>query len=612
MASATIMQERVSIPESIFHNVSRPGRYTGNEWNSVAKPWDNAALRVVLCYPDTYEVGMSNLALHILYEMLNSIPDVLAERVFAPWPDMEQVLRDSGHPLFSLESRHHLADFDVIAFSLGYELTYTNVLTVLDLGGIPLLRRDRTDRDPIVIAGGSCAANPEPMSDFIDLFFIGEAEDGLAELVDVLRTGNGERNQALRAAAQMRGVYVPSLYEPTYDSDGSFLSLAPTDAIAPPVVSRRTVPLLPPPPPRPVVPFLEAIHDYGSIEIQRGCTRGCRFCQAGMLYRPVRSRSRAQIIDACEQIASNCGYSEMSLLSLSSGDYPQMEELVEDLGPICFRSNISLSLPSLRLGPESVRLLEALPGRKSSSFTFAPEAGTERLRRAINKNVTEDDIFSTLDALREGGWTKLKLYFMIGLPTETEDDVFGIAALVRRIASYDPRLRLNVSVSLLVPKPHTPCQWHIQDSEDAVNAKVSILKRGLRTDRVKLSWPDVRISQLEAALSRGDRRAGRAVLRAWQLGSRFDAWGERFSFNNWQAAFDSCGLRLDEYLNRAALTGEPLPWAHISTGVSSDYLLSEQRRMGTGEATADCREETCNACGLQGHGAGCPSATEST
>lgn len=602
----------LSISESVFHKVSRPARYTGSEWNSVVKSWDSTAIRFALCYPDTYEVGMSNLALHVLYEKLNSLPDVLAERVFAPWTDMEQELRERGQCLFSLETRHPLWQFDIIAFSLGYELTYTNVLTVLDLGGVPVLGRDRTERHPLVIAGGSCAANPEPMADFVDLFFIGEAEEGLEELVDAIREHKGERSRLLKVAAQVPGVYVPSLYAPVYDRDGAYVSLEPLDGDIPRVVSRRTLQALPPPPTRPVVSLLEIVHDYGSIEIQRGCTRGCRFCQAGMLYRPVRSRSREQIVQACEQMADNCGYSEMSLLSLSSSDYPHMETLIEDLGPLCQRRNISLSLPSLRLGPESVRMLEALPGRRGSSFTFAPEAGTERLRRAINKNVSEDDIFTTLEALREGGWTKLKLYFMIGLPTETEEDVVGIASLVRRIAAFDSRLRLNVSVSLLVPKPHTPCQWHAQDSPEQVDSKVAILKRGMRTDRVRLSWPDVRISQIEAALSRGDRRAGQAILRAWQMGSRFDAWGERFLYKNWLAAFESCGLSLASYLNRASGNDTVLPWSHISTGVSDDYLAAEQHRMHTGDVTTDCREANCNACGLQDHEGGCMIATRWT
>lgn len=555
---------------------------------------------------------MSNLALHIIYELLNSSPEVLAERVFAPWVDMEQALRENGYRLFSLESRRNLSEFDVVAFSLGYELTYTNVLTVLDLGGVPVLRRDRTQHHPIVIAGGNCTVNPEPMSDFVDLFFIGEAENGLSDLFDVLLANKHNRYDLLKAAAGVPGVYVPSLYEPRYTSDGSYEALEPLGPDVPRIVSRRIATDLPPPPTRTIVPLLEIIHDYGSVEIQRGCTRGCRFCQAGMICRPVRSRTPEQIVDACEQIATNCGYSDMSLLSLSSSDYPHIETLVEDLTPLCRRRNISLSLPSLRLGPESVQLLEALPGRRGGSFTFAPEAGTERLRRTINKNVTEEDIFSTLDALRTGGWTKLKLYFMMGLPTETEEDVAGIASLVRRVASYDRALRLNVSVSLLVPKPHTPCQWHAQDSPQLVDAKVAILKKGLRTDRVKLSWPDARIGQLEAALSRGDRRLGQVILRAWQLGSRFDSWGECFTYDNWLVAFESFGLRMEHFLSDATGMADPLPWAHINTGVSQDYLRAEQRRMLRGETTPDCRTESCNMCGLQDLDGGRPETITTT
>jgi len=602
------MQEQiVSLPESAFHQVSRPARYTGGEWNSVVRGWDSASLRIALCYPDTYELGMSNLALPVLYEILNRQPDVIAERVFAPWADMEELLRSSRQRLFSLETRHPLDEFDIVAFSLGYELTYTNVLTVLDLGGIPVLREQRDRRYPVVIAGGSCAVNPEPMSDFIDLFFIGEAEEGILELLDIFRAYGTERRHFLEAAARIPGVYVPALYTPRYNADGSFESLDPAAPEASPSIFRRIVPVLPPPPTRPVVPFLEAVHDYASVEIQRGCTRGCRFCQAGMIDRPVRIRDRAQIVDACEELAATCGYSELSLLSLSSSDYPEIEELVSDLQPLCRRQNISLSLPSLRLGPESVRLLESVPGRRSSSFTFAPEAGTERLRRAINKNVTEDDVFSTLDALLKGGWTKLKLYFMMGLPTETGEDIEGLTDLVRRIARAGSLFRLSVSVNLLVPKPHTPCQWAAQENEQQVFSKVELLKKGLRTDRVKLSWSDSHVSQVEAALSRGDRRVGKAILRAWQLGSRFDAWGECFSYDNWRLAFESCGLRLEDYANRERSLDEPLPWAHIDTGVSQAYLVREHRRMVSEELTPDCRTESCNACGLQQREEGCAS-----
>lgn len=596
---------QVNFPDCAFRHVSRPARYAGGEWNTPLKDWDKAALRVALCYPDVYEVGTSNLALPVLYERLNTRADVLVERVFPPWEDMEHILRRSGRRLFSLESRHELCDFDVVAFSLGYELTYTNVLTVLDLGGVPLQRRERTNSHPLVLAGGGCATNPEPMSDFTDVFMVGEAEEGLDDLVEALLGHMNDRDATLTACAALEGIYVPSLYEPCYDANGSFSGLVPADGAAP-TVFRRIAWTLPPPPTRPVVPFVEAVHDHASIEIQRGCTRGCRFCQAGMVCRPSRTRKREDVVAACEELTRNCGYSELSLLSLSTSDYPEIEGLLADLLPLCRRNNVTLSLPSLRAGPESVRLLEMLPGRKSSSFTFAPEAGTERLRRAINKNVTEEDVFATLEALLQGGWTKLKLYFMIGLPTETNDDVEGIADLVRRLARQPRLASLHTSVSLLVPKPHTPCQWDSQADEASVAAKVDILKRGLRSGKVRLSWPDYGASQVEAALSRGDRRVGAAILRAWQLGSRFDAWAECFSHERWRQAFAECGLSIEDYAGRARSFDEPLPWSHINTGVSLHYLRREHERMVSGEPTVDCRTEQCNVCGLEQQEFGCP------
>ena len=594
----------MDISNCAFHHLSRPARYTGGEWNTSRKDWDGATLRVALCYPDVYEVGASNLALPVLYEGFNSRRDVLAERVFAPWEDMERFLRESGQRLFSLESRHELRDFDIVAFSLGYELTYTNVLSVLDLGGIPLLSTDRSASDPLVLAGGGCTVNPEPMSDFIDAFFVGEVEGGLDSLLDALQGSRPDRDRMLEACARLEGLYVPSMYEPRYYADGSFAGLGPVRD-APPIVSRRISWELPPPPTHPVVPFVQAVHDHASVEIQRGCTRGCRFCQAGMTCRPSRTRSREDIVQACEELTRNCGYSELSLLSLSTSDYPEIDALVADLLPLCRRSNVTLSLPSLRAGPESVRLLEMMPGRRSSSFTFAPEAGTERLRRVINKNVTEDDVFATLDALLQSGWTKIKLYFMMGLPTETTDDVEGIVDLVRRLAR-EPRLAsLHASVSLLVPKPHTPCQWSSQDEEASVSAKVDLLKRGLRSAKIRLSWPDYGASQVEAALSRGDRRVGAAILKAWQLGSRFDAWAECFSREIWLRAFEECGLSIEAYACRARSFDEPLPWSHIDTGVSLQYLLREHKRMVSGEPTPDCRSEACNACGLEKREQGC-------
>ncbi len=571
------------------------------------KDWDRTNIRIALAYPDLYEIGMSNLALPILYELLNSQPDVLAERVFAPWVDMATAMQKAGIPLFSLESKHPLKDFDVIGFSLGYELTYTNVLNILHLAQIPVLASERNDSHPVIMAGGGSVLNPEPMADFIDFFVIGDGEEVLLELLDSFRNwkGRGKRGtkkELLTEVATIPGVYVPSLYEVEYQADGLPKSFTPTVAQAKPGIKRRIVAKLPPPVTKPVVPYIEVVHDRGIIEIQRGCSRGCRFCQAGMIYRPVRERPQGEVLQAVGELIDNCGYNEVSLLSLSTSDYPRIDELVSSLSHRYH--NLALSLPSLRLDSFSVALVDSLSSLRKTGLTFAPEAGSQRLRQVINKATTEDEILETAAIAFDRGWIGLKLYFMLGLPTETTDDVEDISQLVTKVHSLGKRAKgrqhqVRVSVSTFVPKPHTPFQWVAQESEQQLNSKHEILKLGLRRRGIRLSWQDPEISLLEAALSRGDRRLGKVIYRAWELGSTFDAWSEHFNYGNWLRAFEDSRLEPGFYALRQRPLDEPLPWAHIDVGITTSFLKREYHRAFDGKNTPDCHYGACNTCGLE-------------
>lgn len=592
---------------NILHQVTKPARYTGGEWNSIVKDWGKTPIRIVLSYPDLYEIGMSNMALPILYELLNSQPDVLAERVFAPWVDMEAVMRSAGIPLFSLESKRPLKEFDIIGFSLGYDLTYTNVLNMLDLAQIPVLASERNNSHPVVIAGGSCALNPEPMADFIDFFVIGDGEEVLLELLDSFRNWKRpgketSKEELLRQVATIPGIYVPSLYQVEYQADGLFKSLTPIVPEARATIQRQIVTKLPPPVTKPVVPYIEVVHDRGAIEIQRGCSHGCRFCQAGIIYRPVRERSQQEVLQAIGEVLTNCGYSEVSLVSLSTSDYPHIDKLVASLSHRY--PNLALSLPSLYIDSFSVELMDSLPSHKKTGLTFAPEAGSEGLRRIINKNITEDTLLKTAAAAFERGWTGLKLYFMLGLPAETMDDIEGIINLVNKVHTLGRKTegktaQIRVNLSTFVPKPHTPFQWVAQESEEGLSSKHELLKQGLRRKGIRLSWQDPKVSLLEAALSRGDRRLGKVIYHAWKLGCTFDSWGEHFNYENWVRAFEEAGLEPDFYAQRQRPLDELLPWAHIDAGVTPAFLKQEYQHSLDKKETHDCRVEACNACGLE-------------
>jgi len=597
--------------DRILHTVAKPARYTGGEWNAVVKDWEAIPIRIALSYPDTYEIGMSNIAIPILYDILNRQPDVLAERVYAPWVDMAAAMRSNGIPLYALESKHPLKDFDIIGFSLSYELTYTNVLNMLDLAQIPVLASERNDDDPLIIAGGSGTLNPEPMSDFVDAFVVGDGEEVLLEFIAAFRdwkkSGSKSRKELLRQLATTPGIYIPSFYKVEYEADGTLKSFTPTVPEAQPTIRRRLVTKLPPPVTRPVVPYIEVIHDRGAIEIQRGCSRGCRFCQAGFVYRPVRERPKEEVVKAAGELISNCGYDEVSLVSLNTSDYAEIGELVDSL--VEQYPNLAISLPSLRISQFSIRLMGTLPTKSKTGLTFAPEAGSERLRRAINKVIPEEELLETATTAFERGWTNMKLYFMLGLPMETMEDINGIIDLVNkvRLAGRNPsrRPQIRVSASTFVPKPHTPFQWAAREKTESLAEKHLRLRQGLLRKGIKLSWSDSKQSLLEAALSRGDRRLGKVIYNAWKSGSVFDAWSEHFNFDNWMKAFTDAGLDPAFYAHRERPMNELLPWSFIDTGVPTNFLKLEYERAMTGNPTPDCRLSACNACGLQRWNAKC-------
>ncbi len=596
-------------PDSILYKVQKPARYTGSEVNAIVKDFEATPVRMALCFPDLYEVALSNLSLPILYDIINRRPDALAERAYMPWPDMVKAIRDNGLTLLSLENFRPVRDFDVVGFSLGAELSFTTMLEMLDLSGIPAWAADRGEEAPLVVAGGTSMFNPEPVADFVDVFFIGDGEDSIADFVDIYggwKIGGkpGGKAGLLQRLASVEGLYVPSFYDVKYNDDGTIGSVTPNDPVAPATINRRIIQKLPPSVIKPVVPYIEAVQDRGVIEISRGCMRGCRFCHAGVVYRPARQRPHQEVIDAAEEIIANCGYDEISLLSLSTSDYDGIDKLIGELAERYKGRHIAISLPSLRLTPGSVALVESLPEGRKSGLTFAPEAASPRLQKVINKIIPDEDLFATAEAAFNRGWTGMKLYYMLGLPTETLDDLSVMAETLHKVYALGRnapgrRPTLRVSLSTFIPKPHTPFQWAAQDDEETIVTKQRHLLDRVKSKGIRMSWSEPKASLLEAAISRGDRRLSKVIYSAWKRGSMLDGWSEFFSWQRWADAFAEFGLDPAFYARRLRPLEEVFPWSHIETGVTEGYLRKEYRRALAGEATGDCHDSPCLACGLQ-------------
>ena len=591
--------------DPLLDGVSKPARYAGGEWNVIERRWDDADTRWALIYPDLYDIGQSNGGLAILYDILNHQPRTLAERCYTPWPDMADSLRRHGAPLFSLENRRPLGEFDALGFSLSYELTYTNILEMLDLAGIPIRSEARREHDPIVFAGGSGALVPEPLAPFIDAFVLGEAEDVILELNQLLREAkaNGaSRLERLEALARIPGIYVPRFYEWTYEQDGTPAEITATNEAASIPIIKRFMQGLPPILTKPIVPFLQTVHDRAGIEIQRGCTQGCRFCQAGMIYRPLRERTPEEVVAGARELFANTGFDELSLVSLSSTDHSQIADIVRALRSE-FGDGIGISLPSTRVDSFSVDVALLCSPRKKSSMTFAPEAGSQRLRNAVSKVVADEDLLNAARNAFENGWSSVKLYFMVGLPTETMADVEGIVDWASQVKSIGrqivgKRARVRVSTSNHVPKAHAPFQWARQETPAELAPKHELLRRRCRTARLDFTWNDPAESLLEGTLSRGDRRLAPVIETAWRNGARFDAWSEHFNESIWTAAFAEHGIDPGFYCHRERDLWERFPWMHIASGVSEAFLRKEWQRTHRELTTADCRDG-CNVCGLE-------------
>ena len=592
----------------ILTRVQKPARYVGGEYNEIIKDKADVDVRVAFCFPDTYEIGMSNIGMRILYGVMNDLPRVWCERVFAPWGDMEQAMRENAIPLYALESKDPVRCFDLIAFTLGYEMCYSNVLNMLELAGVPLLASERSGLENIVFAGGVCAVNPEPLADFIDFFSLGEGEESTVDIVECYRTAKKEhwsKARFLKAVSAIEGVYVPSFYEHSYNPDGTIAAITPLEG-APQTVRKRIVQNMDTAywPEKQIVPSTEIVHDRSNLEVFRGCIRGCRFCQAGFCYRPVRSKSADALYAQAVQSLEDSGHSEITMASLSTSDYKYLPELADKLLDYCQPRKINVSLPSLRADNFSRELMLKVQKVRKSGLTFAPEAGTQRLRDAINKNVTEEEVLQTCATAFSGGWNSVKLYFMLGLPTETDEDVVGIAELAHKIlhvwretASNRKRgLTINLATAYFVPKPFTPFQWEAQITPEEYLRRVHLLQSELRSRSIDYRYHESDLSRLEAVMARGDRRLGPVIREAVRLGAKLDGWDEYFRYDIWMQAFHACGVDPDFYTTRGFGKDELLPWQTLSVGVSQDFLWHEREKAYASQTTPDCRTK-CGGCG---------------
>lgn len=596
--------------DKILMQVQKPTRYTGGELNACIKDKDKVKIRFGFCFPDLYEIAMSHLGIKILYHTLNKREDTYCERVFAPWTDMEEHMRSRNMKLFALETGDEVCDFDFLGFTLQYELSYSNVVNMLNLADVPLYSAERTKDHPFVCAGGPCAYNAEPVADFIDFFVLGEGEEIIHEIMDeynLWEEENGTREDFLHRIAKIQGIYVPSFYDVSYNPDGTISEITPNTSDAPEKIKKRIVTDFSNcfTPEEIIVPFGEIVHDRAVLEVFRGCIRGCRFCQAGYVYRPVRERDADRLLKIAESLLNSSGYDEISLSSLSTSDYRDLPKLTDNLINITEQKKINLSLPSLRIDNFSMELMNRVQKVRKSGITFAPEAGTQRLRDVINKNITEEDITSSVRMLFKGGYTNVKLYFMLGLPTETDEDVSGIAELAEKVLSVyfeTPKeeraknINITVSTSNFIPKPFTAFQWERQITRDEMTAKQDILKASIKSKRIRYNWHDSKTSYLEGVFARGDRRLAPVIKRAVELGCKFDGWGEYFRFDLWMQAFEDCGIDPDFYTSRERSYGEVLPWDHIDVGVTKSFLQRESEKARKAETTANCREK-CAGCG---------------
>ncbi len=604
--------------KEILLQVEKPARYIGNEINMVIKKAEDADIRFAFCFPDVYEVGMSHLGLQILYYFLNRREDTYCERVFAPWFDMEEKMRENNIPLFALETGDAINKFDFVGFTLQYEMSYTNIINMLDLAGIPIWSKDRGERDPIIIAGGPCAYNPEPLADIIDMFYIGEGEVSYDELLDIYKENKkngGTKEDFYEKALAVEGIYIPRFYDVEYNEDGTIRSFAPNNKKAPSVIKKVIVKNMDEAfyPDRQLVPLIETVHDRVTLEVFRGCIRGCRFCQAGFVYRPVREKSTDRLIKLADSLIENSGHEEISLTSLSTGDYRGFKELAETLIEKYADDKISISLPSLRIDAFSLDLMEKVQAVRKSGLTFAPEAGTQRLRDVINKGITEEEILKGCKLAFDGGWTRVKLYFMVGLPTETDEDLMGIVhlsnAIVEKFFEIPKEERkgrpisVTVSSACFVPKPFTPFQWTAQSTVEEFDKKQKFVKHNMTRKQVKYNYHEPELSSLEGVLARGDRRTGRIIVRAWELGAKFDSWNELFKYDAWLQAFEDTGLSKEFYANRERSYDEILPWDHISIGVSKKFFIDEMERAKAEQVTPNCRRQ-CAHCGAASFGGG--------